>query len=112
MADGFTLGPNAINQIRELFRQFYAQVDPSWQLGTVEAGESRKPRKIGKTDGAIAKGGSGTVSVYKGSPGSFSLTDSGVNITAYSRMGTVPAGRWVYVERHIHGWEVYQFECS
>jgi hypothetical protein len=51
------------------------------------------------------------VSLYKGTPGSFALTDTGENITAYSRMGSVPAGRWVYVERHIHGWEVYQFEC-
>ena len=111
MADGFTLGPNAIQQIRELMRQFYAEIDPSWQLGNVQSGEARKPRKIGKTDARIAKGASGTVSLYKGTPGSFTLTDTGENVTAYSRMGSVPAGRWVYVERHIHGWEVYQFEC-
>ena len=112
MADGFTLGPNAIQQIRELMRQFYAEVDPSWQLGNVQAGEARKPVIIGKTDAAHNKGATGTISVYKGSPGSYTLTDTTQNITAYNRFGNIASGKWVAVKRFVHGWEIISAECT
>jgi hypothetical protein len=112
MADGFTLGPNAIQQIRELMRQFYAEVDPSWQLGNVQSGEARKPIVIGKTDAAHVKGETGTISVYKGSSsGGYDLTDTGENITAYNRFGSIASGKFVAVRRMIHGWEIIAAEC-
>lgn len=113
MADGFTLGPNAIQQIRELMRQFYAEIDPSWQLGNVQSGEARKPIVIGKTDGAHNKGATGVISVYKGSSGGgYTLTDTGENITVYNRYGNIASGKWVAVRRFIHGWEIISAECT
>lgn len=113
MADGSVLGPQAINQIRELIRDFYSQIDPSWQLGNVQFGESRKPVVIGKTDAAHNKGATGTISVYKGSSsGGYSLTDTGENISAYNRFGNIASGRWVAVKRFVHGWEIISAECT
>jgi hypothetical protein len=113
MSDGVVLGPNAVNQIRELIREFYAQVDPSSQLGSVQPIESRKPIVIGKTDAAHNKGATGTISVYKGSSsGGYTLTDTGENITAYNRFGNIASGRWVAVRRMIHGWEIISAECT
>lgn len=48
-----------------------------------------------KTDAAIAKGTSGTVSVYSGPPGS--ETDTGRNVTAFNRFANVGSGKWVLV---------------
>ena len=56
MSDGVILGQVAIEQIRQLIRDFYAQVDPSWQLGNVQNQEVRKPMVIGKTDAAVTVG--------------------------------------------------------
>ena len=51
---------------------------------------------LGKTNAAIAKGASGAVSVWSGTPGS--ETDTGYDITgAYNRVAAVAAGAWVTV---------------
>jgi hypothetical protein len=113
--DGVILGPEAIRQITEVVRIVMSQTDASWQLGASDPGTIRQGRFIGKTDAGISKGSSGTVSVYKGAPkvpNSFTLTDTGKNMTAYSRYGTVAAGRWVSVQRYVHGWEIEAIECT
>ena len=69
-----------------------------------------KNRRIGKTDAAIDKDGSGTVSVYKGTTKG-SETDSGNDVEAYNRFGDIEAGKWVLVEFISGGWEIYQGEC-
>jgi hypothetical protein len=48
---------------------------------------------LGKTDAAIAKGASGTVSRYTGSSGT--ETDTGENDTVKNRFANVATGRWV-----------------
>jgi hypothetical protein len=50
---------------------------------------------LGKTDAAIAKGASGTVSVWSGVEGS--EADTGVNVTAYNRFANVAITKWVLV---------------
>ena len=69
-----------------------------------------KNRKLGKTDAAIDKGESGTVSIYKGTTKG-SETDSTNDVTAYNRFGNLGADKWVFVEFINGGWEVYQAEC-
>lgn len=48
---------------------------------------------LGKTDAAISKGSSGTVSIWSGTPGS--ETDTGDNITAFNRFANLGSGKWV-----------------
>lgn len=110
--DGYILGPAALEQIRQIFRELYGQVTPAFMLGVSEAAETRKPMIIGKTDAAHNKGATGTISVYKGSPGSYVLTDTTKNITAYNRFGNIASGRWVAVQRFVHGWEIVSAECT
>lgn len=50
---------------------------------------------LGKTDAAIAKGASGTVSIWSGAEGS--EADTGVNVTAYNRFANVAIAKWVLV---------------
>lgn len=50
---------------------------------------------LGKTDAAIAKGASGTVSIWSGVEGS--EADTGVNVTAYNRFANVAITKWVLV---------------
>lgn len=65
---------------------------------------------IGKTDAAITKGNSGTISVYQGTTKG-SETDSGVNVTAYNRFADLASGVWVHVEWINGGWELTAAEC-
>lgn len=66
---------------------------------------------IGKTDTAIAKGSSGTISVYSGTSGS-SLTDTGDNITARNRFGSIASGKWVACWTMPWGFEIIAAECT
>lgn len=50
---------------------------------------------LGKTDAAISKGASGTVSIWSGAIGS--EADTGVNVTAYNRFANVAITKWVLV---------------
>ena len=65
---------------------------------------------IGKTDAAINKGASGTISVYSGTSAS-GLTDTGDNITAYNRFGNVASGKWVACWTMPWGFEFVAAEC-
>ena len=115
MSDGVILGHVAIEQIRQLIRDFYAQVDPSWQLGNVQNQEVRKPMVIGKTDAAVTVGNTVVVSVHKAEitvPNTYSLVDTTENITAYSRFGGVAANTEVLCQRFLHGWEIIQAKCG
>ena len=64
---------------------------------------------LGKTDASIAKGSSGTVSIYCGQAGS--ETDTTWNVDAYNRFSTVSSDKWVGVTR-VHGnWYLTAKEC-
>lgn len=67
-------------------------------------------RLLGKTDAAINKAASGTVSIYGGST-SGSETDTTENVTAYNRFGNVGSGKWVYVFPGENAWELEEAEC-
>lgn len=87
------------------------RVGKYWQIdGTLN--NSTAPSntvQIGKTDAAIAKSASGTVSIYSGSsPGS--LSDTTVNVTAYARFQRIESGKWVAVIRKSWGYEVIEVE--
>jgi hypothetical protein len=48
---------------------------------------------VGKPDANIAKGASGTVSIWMGTPGS--EADTSINVTAYATGAAVTSGKWV-----------------
>lgn len=52
--------------------------------------------QLGKPDSNIAANASGTISIYRGTPGS--ETDTGENVTAYTRIA-LTAAKWVSVTR-------------
>lgn len=66
---------------------------------------------IGKTDAAHNKGASGTISIYSGASAS-SLSDTGDNVTAYNRFGSIAANRWVFVWTMPWGFEITAAECT
>lgn len=65
---------------------------------------------IGKTDAAIAKGASGTVSIWDGATQG-SESDTGENVTAYCRFGDVAITKWVGVMETVRGYEIICAEC-
>jgi hypothetical protein len=65
---------------------------------------------IGKTDAALNKGASGTISIYSGTDPA-ALTDTGDNITAYNRFGNIASGKWVAVWTMPWGFECKAAEC-
>lgn len=76
----------------------YNAVTLAWEVSSVHSRGI-----LGKTDGAISSGGSGTISIYAGTPGSES--DTGVNITAYSPLGALSISQWVWI--HYNGAAYY-----
>lgn len=65
---------------------------------------------LGKTDAAINKGTSGTVSIYGGTTKG-SETDTGNNMTVYNRYANVAAARWVTIMYIDSDWEMICGEC-
>ena len=70
---------------------------------------NRRALVVGKTDYAIAKGASGTISLYSGT--STTLSDTTWNVSAYLRLGAVGSGKWVYIHEFPWGFEVVNAEC-
>lgn len=64
---------------------------------------------IGKTDAAHAKGASGTVSIWNGTPGS--ETDTGDNVDAYNRFANVAISKWVALANNGFGFYLIAAEC-
>jgi hypothetical protein len=65
---------------------------------------------LGKTDAAINKGASGTVSIWTGDEGSES--DTGVNVTAYNRFANVAITKWVIVRSILGRLYLEAAECA
>lgn len=78
-------------------RALWSNVRRRWEFllgGT--SGTSGTQLYLGKTDAAISKGSSGTVSIWSGTPGS--ETDSTSNLTScQNKFGDVASGKWVMV---------------
>lgn len=66
---------------------------------------------IGKTNGAISKGGGTTnnVSVWDGAQGS--ETDTGDDITAFDYFADIGSGKWVAVVETVRGFIIISAEC-
>lgn len=72
----------------------------------------RYPFKLlGKPTGAIAKGSSGSVTIFTGGTSPGTEVTTGTNVTAYSRFGAVSANKWCYVESLESGNEITIAEC-
>jgi len=64
---------------------------------------------LGKTDAAITKGSSGTVSIWTGTAGSES--DSTENITVYNKIGDVAITKWCICAYFNNAWYLVNAEC-
>ena len=67
------------------------------------------PGLLGKTDAAINKATSGTVSIYAGTPGS--ETDTTINLTAYNKFANIASGKWVWIAPLDANWYITAAEC-
>lgn len=102
-------GEAARKRIADSVRHYERQIKNSRPV-TAGAKHPRVNRPyLGVTDAAIAKGASGTISIYTGTPGSES--DSGVNVTAYNRFGAVAITKYVWVDHNGFGWYLTAAEC-
>lgn len=66
---------------------------------------------LGKTDAQISMGSTGTISIHWSGTGG-STVDTGENLTALSRYGTIAADKMVTVLWNGWGWEVIARECA
>lgn len=64
---------------------------------------------LGKTDASHAKGASGTISIYAGTPGS--ETDTTINITAFNKFADIASGKWVWAMPYGVNWYITAAEC-
>jgi hypothetical protein len=110
--DGTVFGPQAVAQIRQMFRDFYAETDPSSQLGYPQFGESRKLMAIAYTNAAGSLDQFVSVSLYKRDPVSNAETDTGVDVNALCGYGAVNANTRVLLRRDVWGWEIIQARCG
>lgn len=67
-----------------------------------------EPMMIGKADGNISAGSSGTISVWTGRAGS--RTDSGKDVTAWAT-SAIGTGKWVGLSWVENDWEASKLEC-
>jgi hypothetical protein len=112
MSDGIIFGPEAVRQITEVVRLVLSQADPSWQLGTTQGAETRKPTIHGYTNAAGAVDTYVSVSVYKRVYGSTAETDTGIDIDAWCGSGAVNANTRVILQRFVSHWEIIQGRCG
>lgn len=69
-----------------------------------------EPLMLGKPDADIAKGDTGTVSVWEGRAGSRS--DQGRDVEATATGAALTAGKWVFLTWIEDDWEVSPYECG
>lgn len=67
---------------------------------------------LGKTDAALNKGSSGTISIWSGTTKG-SETDTTVNTTSvYNRFGNIASGKFVLLCWVDNGWELVAGDCT
>lgn len=72
------------------------------------------PIMLAKTDADIAKGASGSVTLYYQPDSSTDKGDESASTdteTAFARLGNVDSGKWVYIMWLGAGWEIINAEC-
>ena len=107
---GYTFSGDAVQRIRATVRTVEGRQELPQTSRANSLGLQFDYMLIGKTDAAINKGASGTISVYSGTSSS-GLTDTGDNITAYNRFGNVSSGKWVACWTMPWGFELVSAEC-
>jgi hypothetical protein len=107
-----TFNEDARRDIRETVRAYKSGDNSGNGLGGLVGAIGRFvfQVKLGKADGAITKGTSGTVSEYRGTTAG-SETDTTTNHTCYARFGDVGSGKWVLYFRFLSHWEILIAEC-
>lgn len=88
MAEGYTLGATAINQVRQLIRDAYLSSPMLLPVGVESIG--RNVFTLAQADAYIARNAAGNYSVFHGNTFG-SETDVGRTVSARCRMGGMPA---------------------
>jgi hypothetical protein len=107
---GYTFSGDAVQRIRATVRHVEGQQEMPQASRANSLALQFDYMLIGKTDAAITKGSSGTISVYSGTSAS-GLADTGDNVTAYNRFSSVAAGKWVACWTMPWGFELVSAEC-
>lgn len=80
----------------------------NWIHGAWHIGPELTNEQFGKPDSNIAKGASGTVSIWNGAGGS--EADSGINVTAWAKGTAVTSGKFVVLGNMNGVWYVAKWE--
>jgi hypothetical protein len=108
---GYTFSGDAVTRIRQTVRTVEGMPSVPQASRVNSTPLQWDYMLIGKTDAALSKGASGTISIYSGTSAS-GLTDTGENVTAYNRFGSIASNRWVAVWTMPWGYEVHAAECT
>lgn len=100
---------NARGRIKAAVRSYEGGVDtPVGHIARPEFPEFNI--RLGKTNGAILEGATGTVDVYSGTTaGSETITTE--SYSAYNRFGDIDDGRWVLIIRLMGNWHIIAAQC-
>jgi hypothetical protein len=107
---GYTFSGDAVQRIRATVRHVEGQQELPQASRANSIALQFDYALIGKTDAALNKGASGTISIYSGTDPA-ALTDTGENVTAYNRFGNIASGKWVAVWTMPWGFECKAAEC-
>ena len=107
---GYTFSGDAVQRIRATVRHVEGQQELPQTSRANSLAMQFDYALIGKTDAALNKGASGTISIYSGTDPA-ALTDTGENITAYNRFGNIASGKYVIVWTMPWGFECQAAEC-
>jgi hypothetical protein len=107
---GYTFSGDAVQRIRATVRHVEGQQELPQTSRANSLALQFDYMLIGKTDTAVTKGNSGTISIYSGTSAN-ALADTGENVTAYNRFANVSSGKWVAVWTMPWGFEFVAAEC-
>lgn len=106
---GALLGPRSLAALKDLIAKDRQRTRTYPQTRRGNAVVPIATPMLCKTDSSHAKGASGTVSIYSGTPGS--ETDTTENVTAFNKFANLGSGKWCWVESNGFGWYLVAGEC-
>ena len=103
-------GEQAAKQIAKAVRIVLGQDRNSLKRGQKFRPVDRSGRlHLAKTDASHAKGVSGSVTFYRGTPGS--ETTTGISVTAFNKFADLASGAWVWVDYQDGNAYLISAEC-
>jgi hypothetical protein len=108
---GYTFSGDAVQRIRQTVRTVEGQQQLPQTSRANSLGLQFDYGIFGYTDSAIARGASGTISIYT-KPRHMGGTDTGENITGINVFGSIAADRAVYAVTTDFGFLILAAQCT